>query len=176
MNVSALDAAATPQSVPCAPTGQAGGAQVTRVSLVHVERRISLALRFGEPDSIIRFDAPRRVAVFLPGAMFCRLYWRFDISGAVRRQLLVMQACTASASMQRVPGVQPGARVLLQAGRPRPVRAVLACIDAIEALGIAPEAAAPLYWVALTHRLARHLPLPAYTVEQHALWRAGRSA
>ena len=59
MNASALAATAAPS--------------LTRVSLVFVEQHIDLYLRFGEPARTIRLDRWRRVAVFLPGAMFCRI-------------------------------------------------------------------------------------------------------
>ncbi|PBV75245.1 hypothetical protein IPC1300_26955 [Pseudomonas aeruginosa] len=60
---------------------------------------------------------------------------------------------------QRIPGVQPGARLLLHAEGENPVRAVLARIDAIEALGIAPVGVSPAYWRTLANRLAARLPL-----------------
>lgn len=163
MNASVMRVAATASPSP-----------LTHVSLVHMEQRITLALRFGTPDHVMRLDAHRRVAVFRPGSIFCRIAWRADVGGAAKRQLMVMQACASFDGTRRVPGVQPGARVLLIADRLRPIRTVLARIDVIEALGIEPGAASPLYWLALDHRLARRLPLPAYTAEQHALWRAGR--
>lgn len=162
----------SPLALDCTP----GSAPLTHVALAHVERRITLALRFGRPDHITRLDAHRRVAVFRPGAMFCRIAWRTDVGGVAKRQLMIMLACASLDGTRRVPGVQPDARVLLLADRLRPIRAVLARIDAIEALGIAPEDASPLYWLALDHRLARRLPLPTYTAEQHALWRAGRAS
>jgi hypothetical protein len=56
---------------------------------------------------------------------------------------MVMQACTPLDAAQRIPGVQPGARLLLHAEGEQSVRAVLERIDAIEALGIAPAAARP---------------------------------
>ncbi|MDU3295567.1 MAG: DUF2840 domain-containing protein [Pseudomonas aeruginosa] len=75
---------------------------------------------------------------------------------------------------QRIPGVQPGARLLLHAEGDGQVRAVLERIDAIEALGIAPVAVSPAYWRTLANRLAARLPLPEYTAERHAAWLAGR--
>ena len=76
---------------------------------------------------------------------------------------------------QRIPGVQPGARLLLHAEGENQVRAVLERIDAIEAQGIAPVAASPAYWRTLANRLAARLPLPEYTAERHAAWLTGRA-
>jgi len=156
-----------------APAGQAGTTPLTRVSLAYVEQRIDIYLRFGEPARTIRLDRWRRVAVFLPGAVFCRIRWHANDYGTVRWQLMVMQACTPLDAAQRIPGVLPGARLLLNVEREPAVRAVLARIDAIEALGITAIDVSPAYWRTLGNRLAARLPLPEYTAERHAAWLAG---
>ena len=175
MNAFAQAATGAPPPSPAVFAGQAGAAPLTRVSLAYVEQRIDLYLRFGEPARIVRLDRWRRVAVFLPGAMFCRIRWHANEYGTVRWQLMVMQACTPLEAAQRIPGVLPGARLLLHAEGEPAVRAVLAQLDAIEALGIAPNAASPAYWRTLGNRLAARLPLPAYTAERHAAWLTGRA-
>ena len=175
MNTSALAATATPPPSPAVLAGQAGIAPLTRVSLAYIEQRIDIYLRFGEPARTIRLDRWRRVAVFLPGAMFCRIRWQANDYGTVRWQLMVMQACTPLDAAQRIPGVQPGARLLLHAEGENAVRAVLERIDAIEALGIAPGGASLAYWRTLANRLAARLPLPEYTAERHAAWLTGRA-
>lgn len=158
-----------------APAGQAGTTPLTRVSLAYVEQRIDIYLRFGEPARTIRLDRWRRVAVFLPGALFCRIRWHANDYGTVRWQLMVMQACTPLDAAQRIPGVLPGARLLLHAEGELVVRAVLTQIDAIEALGISAIDVSPAYWRTLGNRLAARLPLPEYTAERHTAWLAGRA-
>lgn len=155
--------------------GQPASAPLTRVALAYIEPRFKLYLRFGEPARTHQLDRWRRCAVFLPGAMLCRIRWQANDYGTVRWQLMVMQACTPLDAAQRIPGVQPGARLLLHAEGENQVRAVLECIDAIEALGIAPVGASPAYWRTLANRLAARLPLPEYTAERHAAWLAGRA-
>ena len=175
MKASALAATAAPPPSPALLAGQAGVAPLTRVSLAYVEQRIDLYLRFGEPARTVRLDRWRRVAVFLPGAVFCRIRWQANDYGTIRWQLMVMQACTPLDAAQRIPGVLPGARLLLHAEGEPAVRAVLARLDAIEALGIAPADVSPAYWRTLGNRLAARVPLPAYTAERHAAWLAGRA-
>ena len=155
--------------------GQAGNVPLTRVALAYIEPRFKLYLRFGEPARTLQLDRWRRCAVFLPGAMLCRIRWQANDYGTVRWQLMVMQACTPLDAAQRIPGVQPGARLLLHAEGENQVRAVLERIDAIEALGIAPNGASPAYWRTLANRLAARLPLPEYTAERHAAWLTGRA-
>lgn len=175
MNAQCSTATAAPPPSLAVLAGQAGAAPLTRVSLAYVERRIDLYLRFGEPARTIRLNRWRRVAVFLPGAVFCRIRWQANDYGTIRWQLMVMQACTSLDTAQRIPGVLPGACLLLHAEGEPAVRAVLAQLDAIEALGIAPADVSPAYWRTLGNRLAARLPLPAYTAERHAAWLAGRT-
>ncbi len=88
---------------------------------------------------------------------------------------MVMQSCTPLDAAQRISGVLPGARLLLHAEGEPAVRAVLAKIDAIEALGIAAIDVSPAYWRTLGNRLSARLALPEYTAERHAAWLAGRT-
>ncbi|MEO9334723.1 DUF2840 domain-containing protein [Pseudomonas guguanensis] len=151
------------------------GVPLTRVSLAYIEQRINLYLRFGHPARTVQLDRWRHCAVFLPAAIFCRIRWQANDYGTVRWQLMVLQAHTPLDAMQRIPGIRPGARILLHAEGEQKTRAVLVRIDAIEALGIDPAEVSPAYWRTLGNRLAAHLPLPDYTAERHAAWLAGRA-
>lgn len=155
--------------------GQAGNVPLTRVALAFVEQRINLYLRFGNAARTLQLDRWRRSAVFLPASIFCRIRWESNDYGTTRWQLMVMQAWTPLDAVQRIPGVQPGARLLLHAEGEQKVRAVLVKIDAIEALGIVAIDVSPAYWRTLGNRLAARLPLPDYTAERHAAWLAGRA-
>jgi hypothetical protein len=148
---------------------------LTRVSLAYVADRLNLYLRFGEPAYAVQRDRWRRIAAFWPGSLFCRIRWEANDYGTVRWQLMIMRACTAMDAAQRIPGVQPGARLLLHAEGERQVRGTLACIDAVEALKIAPADTSPAYWCMLGNRLAARSPLPEYTTARHAAWLAGKA-
>ena len=172
MNASVSPAAAAATATPAA---WPASTPLTRVALAYIDQRFDLYLRFGEPARIVRLDRWRRCAVFLPNAVLCRIRWQANDYGTIRWQLMVMQACTPLDGAQRIPGVQPGARLLLHAEGDGQVRAVLERIDAIEARGIAPADASPAYWRTLANRLAARLPLPDYTAERHAAWLTGRA-
>ena len=148
---------------------------LTRVSLAYVAQRINLYLRFGNPARTVQLDRWRRCAAFLRAAIFCRIRWESNDYGTTRWQLMVLQACTPLDAMQSIPGVRPGACLLLHAEGEQKVRAVLTQIDAIEALGIDPADVSPAYWRTLGNRLAARLPLPDYTAERHSAWLAGRA-
>ena len=139
-----------------------------RVSLAFVEDRVNVWLRFGQPTVEIVLDRWRRVAMFVPGTVCCRVKWIGNVSGTALWQLLVLQAPTPFEDAQRVAGVLPGARLLLRSDGEAQVEAVLAVIGAIEALGIDPCTVAASYWRMLGHRLGADLPLPVYTAERHA--------
>lgn len=179
MTPSALSAAApaaiSVTAAHAAPSSQPSSAPLTRVSLAYIEPRFKLYLRFGEPARTLRLDRWRRCAVFLPRAMFCRVRWEANDYGTIRWQLMVMQAATPLDDMQRIPGVRPGARLLLHAEGENAVRAVLKRIDGIDAQSIAAIDVSPAYWRTLANRLAARLPLPEYTAERHAAWLAGRT-
>ena len=178
-----MTAFASPASAPAAiaataalaaPSSQSASTPLTRVALAYIEPRFKLYLRFGEPARTLQLDRWRRCAVFLPGAMLCRIRWQANDYGTIRWQLMVMQACTPLDAAQRIPGVQPGARLLLHTEGDANVRAVLERIDGIEALGIAAIDVSPAYWRTLGNRLAARLALPEYTTERHTAWLAGK--
>ena len=175
MPASASLAAGAATAALAAPSGQPASAPLTRVALAYTEPRFKLYLRFGEPARTHQLARWRRSAVFLPGAVFCRIRWQANDYGTIRWQLMVKQACTPLDAAQRIPGVQPSARLLLHVEGDTQVRAVLDRIAAIEALGIAPAAVSPAYWRTLGNRLAARLPLPEYTAERHAAWLTGRA-
>lgn len=138
-----------------------------RVSLAFVEHRVNVWLRFGQPVRETVLDRWRRVAIFDPSAVCCRVKWIGNDYGTVLWQLMVLQAPLSFDGAQLVAGVSPGARILLRADGERQVKAVLEVIDAIEAMGIDPATVAVTYWRMVGNRLAARQPLPDYTVERH---------
>ncbi len=139
-----------------------------RVALAFVEHRVNLWLRFGQPVREVVLDRWRRVAVFAPGAICCRVKWVGNDRGAARWQLMVLQAPMAFDDARRVIGVTPGARILLLADGEQQVKAVLALVDAIDASCMDASTVACAYWHTVGNRLATRQPLPTYTAEWHA--------
>ncbi|MDP3753343.1 MAG: DUF2840 domain-containing protein [Polaromonas sp.] len=139
-----------------------------QVSLAFVEQRVNVWLRFGKPVREIALNRWRRIAVFEPGAVCCRVKWIANDYGTALWQLMVLQAPMPFDGAQRVAGVVPGARILLRAEGELKVKAVLVVIDGIEASGIDPCAAAMTYWRTVGNRLAARQRLPEYTPERHA--------
>ena len=155
------------------PDGPA--AFTTLVELTWIEKRIENWIRFGRESYEQKLDRRHRVVGFAPGTIFCLVRWAANDYGTIRWQLMVMQAGTPLDDVQRIPGVRPGARLLLHAEGENAVRAVLERIDGIGAQGIAAIDVSPAYWRTLGNRLAARLPLPEYTAERHAAWLTGRA-
>lgn len=139
-----------------------------RVSLAFVEQRVNVWLRFGKPVRETVLDRWRRIAVFEPGAICCRVKWIANDYGTALWQLMVLQAPLPFDGAQHIAGVVPGARILLRAEGELQVKALLVVIEGIEALGIDPCTVAVTYWRTVGNRLAARQPLPEYTVERHA--------
>lgn len=139
-----------------------------QVSLAFVEQRVNVWLRFGKPVRETVLNRWRRVAVFEPGAVCCRVKWIANDYGTALWQLMVLQAPMPFDGTQRVAGVVPGAHILLRAEGALQVKAVLVVIDHIEASGIDPCAVAVTYWRTTGNRLAARQPLSEYTPERHA--------
>ena len=97
-----------------------------RVSLAFVEHRVNVYLRFGQPVRENLLDRWRRVAVFAPGAVCCRVKWIGNDYGTALWQLMVLEAPMPFDGAQRIAGVAPGARILLRSAQERP-----AYLDAI---------------------------------------------
>src|SRR3546814_18743126 len=91
-----------------APSGQPASAPLTCVALAYIDPRFKLYLRFGEPARTPQLDRWRRCAVFLPGAMFCRIRWQANDYGTIRCQPMVMQACTPLHPAPRNPRLHTG--------------------------------------------------------------------
>lgn len=139
-----------------------------RVSLSFVEHHVNVWLRFGQPVRETVLDRWRRVAIFEPGAVCCRVKWIGNDYGTALWQLMVLQAPMPLDGAQRIAGVVPCARILLRADGEQQVKSVLEKIDAIETLGIETAMVASTYWHTVGNRLAARQPLPDYTSERHA--------
>lgn len=150
-----------------APELQARRTVPMQVFLAFVDQRVNVSLRFGKPVRETVLNRWRRVAVFEPGAVCCRVKWIANDYGTALCQLMVLQAPTSFDGAHRIAGVRPGARILLCADGELQVKAVLAVIDGIEALGIDPITVAVTYWRTVGNWLAARQPLPEYTPERH---------
>jgi hypothetical protein len=146
-------------------------APLTWVDLVWCPRRIESWIRFGAAADEIRIDRRRRRLGFAPGAVLAYVRWQGDERQTRVSRLDILQAADRGAAISTVPGVTPGGVSLLRlCGWPK-VRAALAAIDAVAAIGVDPADAAPEHWRQLHNRLSAGRAPEPYSLARHRAWR-----
>ena len=159
------------QRPPLVPTpAPARENDLTWVELVFDKGRTERWIRFGAVVDERIVTRQNRFVGFHPGSIFAFVRWAAGDRGTVVSRLDVLIAPHSSEPRSSVPGVTPGGVSLLRlTGWPR-VKAALEAIDAIEALGIAPEAVAPDHWRHLHNRLLVGERPQTYTASRHSAW------
>lgn len=147
---------------------------LTWVDLVWFEKRIEHWIRFGRIADETILDRRRRRVAFAEG-VFAFVRWAANDVGTVLSRIDIIRTVEPGAACSSVPGVSPGGDVLLrQAGWSR-VQAVLAAIDAVEALGLEATDVAPDHWRQVHNRLSARQSVEPYTLLRHRAWRLRRS-
>jgi Protein of unknown function (DUF2840) len=117
----------------------------TVVIIAYRKKRLNHRLIFGAPVFTIRRGWRRELAAFEPGQVFAYERWRGDKYGTQDWRLFICAAVDGG-SVTNVPGVKPGADVLLQArGRAR-VKRALAAIDLLKSVHPAIEKLPVAQW------------------------------
>ena len=143
---------------------------LTEVELLWIEGRIERWIRFGHRVEDRILDRRRRVFAFAPGSLFAFMRWASNDFGTVVSRIDILRAVSPGEALSSVPYVRPGGEILLrQQGWPK-VQATLNAIDAVEAVGIAAEDAAPDYWRHVHNRLSAGEAPRLYTRERHQAW------
>lgn len=143
---------------------------LTCVDLTWVEGRTEYWIRFGHVAVNQILDSTRRVVSFHPGAVFAFVRWAANDYGTVISRFDIARAVAPGSAYQTLPGVRPGAELLLKIGGWPKVEDVLRHVDAIDALGIDPAEVDPDHWRHVAHRMkAGEAPRP-YSAERHRAW------
>lgn len=145
---------------------------LTRVAIHFVPKRINHWLCFGDPLGHHYLDRQRAVTWFGPGQIFGYVRWEANDYGTVLWRLYVLRAGRPHDLMSRVPGVVPGAEVLLRLDGKAKVKRGLAHIDTLEKVGFDPGEIAPDHWHHLHNRLSFGQGPRLYTADQHRAWLA----
>jgi Protein of unknown function (DUF2840) len=148
---------------------------LTHVELFWVEGVKEHWLRFGRQVGDRIIDRRRRVVSFVPDAVFAFVRWASNDYGTISSRIDIVRAVSSGEPYATVPHVDPGGDILLrQQGWPKVVL-VFRALDAIDALGIAPEDVAPDYWRHVHNRLASGLSPRGYDHARHRAWLARRA-
>jgi hypothetical protein len=145
-------------------------ADLTRVELTWLEKRIEHWIRFGRHAGETILDRRRRVLAFAPGEIFAFVRWASNDFGTVGSRVDIVRPVRSGEPYSTLPFVRPGGDILLHIhGWPK-VQLVLQAIDTVEALGVDPAEASPDHWRHVHNRLtAGDAPRP-YARAQHAAW------
>ena len=144
--------------------------ELTWVELVFDKGRIERWIRFGAVVDQRIVTRQNRFVGFHPGSIFAFVRWAAGDRGTIVFRLDILIAPHLSEPRSSVPGVTPGGVSLLRLTGWSRVKAALEAIDAIEAIGILPEAVAPDHWRHLHNRLLVGERPQTYTASRHAAW------
>ncbi|EQB11351.1 DUF2840 domain-containing protein [Sphingobium lactosutens] len=143
---------------------------MTDVELIWIEKRLEHWIRFGRVAAERIMTRKTRVVSFRPDAVFAFARWVANDYGTVHSRIDILRAVRSGEAYTTVPFVRPGGELYLSIQGWAKVRAVLAAIDAVEAVGVDPCDAAPDHWRHVHNRLSiGERPRP-YTAERHAAW------
>lgn len=118
---------------------------LTAVLLRHRKNKINDRLLFCVPRFSVRLDWQRALAVFSPGQVFGYVRWRANTYGTQTWQLYILRAL-GSGPLTAIPGVHPGADILLKASGASPVKKAFKAIEQSRNIGLKPVDIPPAYW------------------------------
>ena len=140
---------------------------ISQLSLTHLGRHANDRLLFGRPVKTERLSSKSTLHVFEPEQIFGFVRWRSDEYGTQTWRVIVAQAGCAGERLTRIPGIQPGAHLLLHAfGKARAKRA-LRVIDLLSEAHVLHEIA-PAYWRHVHLQISRNLVPEPYNPDAFA--------
>ncbi|MBA4806398.1 DUF2840 domain-containing protein [Brevundimonas sp.] len=149
---------------------------LTHVELTWVAKKIENWIRFGTHAHEQILDRRRRVLSFRPGTIFAFVRWASNDFGTIISRVDIVRAVSRGEAHQTLPFVRPGGDILLKIESWPKVERVLQAIDAIERIGIDPEAVSSDHWRHVHNRLAAGHEPRAYTLEHHRAFLLRRRA
>lgn len=140
---------------------------LTRIELHFGRDLFNYYIRFGEAKRREELDRRRALEFFTPGQLFGYVRWQANEYGTQDWRFWVLCAGDLHRPLCRVPGVTPGADILLALAGKDCVHKAFEAVDAIEALNIDPADVSPSYYRHVQQRILTRLPVRAYSMDQH---------
>ncbi|MGX5804842.1 DUF2840 domain-containing protein [Bradyrhizobium sp. Arg314] len=140
---------------------------LTHVELTWVEKKIEYWIRFGSVAQEKILDRHRRIVSFRPGTVFAFVRWAANDFGTIISRIDIVRAVAEGEAHQTLPFVRPGGDIMLRCDGWPKVERVLQLIDAIEQLGIDPEAVSVDHWRHVHNRLTAGQEPRTYTLDLH---------
>jgi len=123
-------------------------------------------LRFGTPVQSIRIDRTSSYNAFEPCDVFGYIRWRRNKFGTQDWRIYVCQA-VSEGRITRLPGITPGANVLLALHGAEVVKRMLGHIDMLEKRAGDLQKISPAYWRQLQN--AKSIRMPAHALSSNLL-------
>ena len=139
---------------------------LTRVEVLYVPDFVNYWLPFGDPRHWQEPDRRRALAYFAAGQVFGYMRWEANEYGTRYWRCWVLRAGGDGARLHRVPGVRPGAEILLDARGKARVKRALEAIDGLGTAGFDPVDVATAYFRLLHIRIQTRSPIRPYTAAQ----------
>ena len=118
---------------------------ITRLLLLQAGKRGNDRLLFGRPTKSLRVSEEQQELRFKPLQTFGFVRWRGDEFGTQTWRVVVAQAGCPDDRLTRIPGVNPGAHLLLHAFGKTKAKRALRVIDVLSEAHVLHEIA-PTYW------------------------------
>ncbi|MDH7973290.1 DUF2840 domain-containing protein [Sphingomonas sp. AR_OL41] len=160
-----MSVAARRAAVAAAPCGA-----LTAIDLTWIEGEIEQWSRFGRLCGERIIDRRRRVVMLRPGGLFALVSWASNAFGTVDSRIAIACAVGIGEAFATLPFVRPGGRRLLRLHRWSRVARALRAIDAGEAVGVDPCAAAPDHWRHVHNRMAAGCAPRRFSIARHRAW------
>lgn len=126
---------------------------LTAVQIAYRKNRVNHRLRFGVPHIEARLDWRRKLVAFAPGAVFGYIRWRANRFGTQDWRLFVLRS-VESGALATIPGVIPGADILLATRGSTRTQRALDQLDTLEQGAGGLSQVTDAYWRHLHNRLA----------------------
>lgn len=105
---------------------------MTYIQCHFVKERINNRLRFGIPDTVIKLDGCRSLALFAPGKTLGYIRWRANEYGTQDWRFFILKT-QVTGLLTRVPGASPAIKTLASFTGTQPVKRALTALDIVEA-------------------------------------------
>ena len=100
---------------------------MTYIQCHFVNGRINNRLRFGNPDTVIKLDGYRSLALFAPHKTLGYIRWRANEYGTQDWRFFILKT-QVTGLLTRVPGVSPAVKTLASFTGTQPVKASSNCL------------------------------------------------
>lgn len=138
--------------------------------IYYLEGWANYRILFGVPDDVMRIDRKRLLGVFSPNKTVGYLRWRANEFGTQTWRCFIVKTADVGAPVTRIPGVTPGANILLSTRGNTYTKRFLKYFDALSKQQRPLEFVPDAYWRQLHLRL--HLNMAAHDLNEDQ-WSAG---